>query len=63
MADASLTVFKHEDAPDGPRASTDASTSNTDEEVCDTPIPLRKDRHLNVDEVLARSLPKVFGEL
>jgi hypothetical protein len=63
MADASLKEFKHEDAPDCPRASTDKSTSNSDEEVCAAPILLRKVRHLNVDEVLARSLPKVFGEL
>lgn len=63
MAEVSSTVFKNEDAPEAPRASTDASTSNSDEEVCAAPILLRKERHLNVDEVLARSLPKTFGEL
>ena len=26
------------------------------------PIPLRKGRHLDVDEVLARSLPKTIGQ-
>jgi len=59
MTKANLIAFKDEAAQDGPRAPVQPATSNSEEWIRIVPTPpLRRARHLDVDAVLARSLPK-----
>jgi hypothetical protein len=62
MAQANLTVLNDE-AAEGERRPIEDNTSNADEWIGLEPIPPRKGRRLDVDEVLARSsLPKALGD-
>ena len=47
---------------DRARAAREAHTAKADERIGPELIPLSKGRHLDVDAVLARSLPKVVSE-
>jgi hypothetical protein len=44
------------------RAAIEAHNARSDERISPWPIPVCSGRYLDVDEVLARSLPKVVGE-
>ncbi len=59
MMKANLIASKERRGHDGPPSQLEPATSNSDEWISDGSTPLRRIRHLDVDEVLARSLPKV----
>lgn len=50
--------FKYEARKDSPPAPLTPATSDSDDWIRVDPTPISRVRHLNVDEVLARSLPK-----
>ena len=59
MALANSIDFRDQPARYLARAAIAANTANRDQLIIQGPIPSRKGRHLDVDEVLARSLPAV----
>jgi hypothetical protein len=59
MALANSIEVRDEPARNLARAAIAANTANRDQLITQGPISSRKVRHLNVDEVLARSLPAV----
>jgi hypothetical protein len=63
MRPPDLKVLKDEITEDRVRAPGEADTDSSDQPISPRPIPLRKGRPLNVDEVLARSLRSVVGEV
>ena len=63
MALANLRVFKDRQITQNrARAAIEAYNARSDEPISPWPIPVCSGRYLDVDEVLARSLPKVVGE-
>jgi hypothetical protein len=44
------------------QAALESYNAKSNERAVSPPVSIRKGRHLNVDEVLARSLPKVGGQ-
>jgi hypothetical protein len=44
------------------QAAIDSYNAKSNERAVLPPVSIRKGRHLDVDEVLARSLPKVAGQ-
>jgi hypothetical protein len=44
------------------QAAIESYNAKSNERAVSQPISIRKGRHLDVDEVLARSLPKVAGQ-
>jgi len=61
MAKTNLIAFQDEAPPDATRAPVEPTASNSERWIGVGRAPLRRARHLNVDEVLARSLPKLSG--
>ena len=63
MAPANLRVIEDGQTSQNPaRVVTEAYTAKSGEPISPGPIPVRKGRHLDVDAILARSLPKVLGQ-
>jgi hypothetical protein len=63
MSAAYLRVVKDAQATkDRARAAIEAHTAISHERTSPALIPVRKGRHLDVDAVLARSLPEVVSE-
>jgi hypothetical protein len=62
MLQANLIVENKQTTQERARVAIAAyAAARSDEQVSPGSIPLRKGRHLDVDEVLARSLPKALG--
>jgi len=59
MTKANLLALKNDTAQDFP-APAEPTTTNSDQWIVVEPIPLRRVQHLDVDAVLARSLPKAL---
>ena len=59
MTKANLLAFQDDPAQDRP-APAEPATTNSDQWIVVEPIPLRRVQHLDVDAVLARSLPKAL---
>ena len=55
---ANLIAFKDKAGQDGPQSRLEPATPDSDDWIGVGPTPLRRGRRLDVDEVLARSLPK-----
>jgi hypothetical protein len=63
MSVAYLRVIKDaQTTKDRGRAAIEAHTAVSRERTGPGPIPVRKGRHLDVDAVLARSLPRMVSE-
>jgi hypothetical protein len=64
MATANLILIKDEQASQNrARAAIESYSPRSDEQRLRLePIPVRKGKHLDVDEVLARSFARVVGE-
>lgn len=63
MALANSTVVKDEPTTENrARAAIEAYTAKFAERISPAPIPVCKGRHLDVDGILARSLPKALGK-
>jgi hypothetical protein len=63
MALANSRVVKDEQTnQDCAPAAIEAYRAEPDDKISLGMIPLRKGRHLDVDKILARSLPKALGE-
>jgi len=63
MTQTKLTVLSNDPAQEGARPIIDINTANSDEWTNVGAIPLRKVQRLDVDEVLARSLPKLTAKV
>lgn len=61
MLQAISIVETDQTAQDRARGATLGHTSESNERTSLDPIPRRKGRRLDVDEILTRSLPKVVG--
>ena len=59
MTKANLLALKNDTAPDRP-APPEPRNTNSDQWIVVEPIPLRRVQRLDVDAVLARSLPKAL---
>jgi hypothetical protein len=59
MTKANLLALKDDTARDRP-APAEPTTTNSDQWIVVEPIPLRRVQRLDVDAVLARSLPKAL---
>jgi hypothetical protein len=59
MTKVNLLALKNDTAQDFP-APAEPTTTNSDQWIVVEPIPLRRVQHLDVDAVLARSLPKAL---
>jgi hypothetical protein len=63
MATANSIVIKNRQTTQNrARAAIEAYTSKSDKRIGPGPKPVSRGRHLDVDAVLARSLPKVVSE-
>ena len=62
MALTILRVSKDEQTTGGSPLETDAETVGPDEPSDPRPLPINHDRHLDVNKILDRSLPRVSGE-
>ena len=63
MALANLSVFKDEATQDRARVAIETDAGKPNERITPGSIRLRKGRYLDVDGVLARSLPKVASQI
>ena len=63
MTQTKLTVLSNDTAQEGARPIIDVNTPDSDEWTYVGSIPLRKVKRLDVDEVLARSLPKLTAKV
>jgi hypothetical protein len=63
MALTNLRVINHERTNQTrAQAAIESYKLESNERAVSQPLAIRKGRHLDVDEVLARSLPKVAGQ-
>ena len=62
MALANLRIKEERTTQDRARAAIEAYAVKSVERIDPRPIPISGGRHLDVDAVLARSLPKVVSE-
>lgn len=62
MAQADLTILKDRGDQESPRTQVESDTCTSDEWMNPGPTSLRKVQRLDVDAVLARSLPKALGD-
>jgi len=60
MTKANLLALKHDTAQDRP-APAEPTNTNSDQWIVVEPIPLRRVQRLDVDAVLARSLPEALA--
>jgi hypothetical protein len=63
MALANLRVFKDEATQDRALVAIETDAGKPDERISPGSIPVRKGRYLDVDGVLARSLPQVASQI
>lgn len=63
MAQANLKELKDETRQESPRAPIEVGTATSDDWIRSGPAPLRKVQRLDVDAVLARSLPKALSDI
>jgi len=63
MTQIKLTVLSNDTAQEGAQPVIDLNTPDSDEWTDVGSIPLRKVRRLDVDKVLARSLPKLTAKV
>lgn len=59
MALANLKVVEDEEPTQERRLATEPYRARFNDPITPEPIPIRKGRHLDVDKVLERSLPRV----
>lgn len=60
MTKVNLHALKDDTGPERPTPA-DPPTTHSDKRIVVEPIPLRRVQHLDVDAVLARSLPKALA--